>query len=378
LRTHAQAAFTATAPGRPGWTVAGDYALAVQPAAGPGSAAVRAVFDLTALNADRRADRLWIAAVDVALAAVGALLAFVLVRRSLAPVGELTRRLLAAGPDAGMPAWTVPQPATTEIGKLQRVLDRHVAAECERQSVLLELGKRDRAEGLAAIAAGLAHEVRNPLAGLLNGVSTLRRFGDDPQVRAETLDLIERGLRSLERVAAATLSTYRPPDDGRGFTEQDLADLTLLVAPEARRRQVALTRDGTLARTLAADANALRQVLMNLLLNAVKASPTAGTVRLKLRDAPGATAFQVVDSGPGLPDEVRAFLRGEQGGRLPQGQGLGLWTVLRLVDALGGRLSAVSLPGGGTTVTVTVVDSGGRSAGAPAAGDDRGAAERSR
>jgi signal transduction histidine kinase len=360
LASFAARQFTTDVPARGSWQIDGDRGLAVQPAAGPGSAGVRAVIDLAPVNAQRQADRWLFIGIDIALAAFGALIAFLYVRAVLAPVHALTGRL--AADTAGAPEPPAPsgpfQPATTEIGKLQRVLADRVAFERERSAALQELAQRERTESLAAIAASLAHEVRNPLAGLLNGVSTLRRYGDDPHVRAQTLDLIDRGLRSIERVATAALSTYRPPDPGRGFTDQDLDDLVTLVAPQARQRGVALRRDGALDRTVAADANAVRQVLLNLLLNAVRASPSGARVRLRVRDLGDAASFDVVDAGDGLPEAIRAFLHGADDGDMPNGQGLGLRTVRRLVDELGGRLSAASQPGGGTTVTVTVVDAG--------------------
>jgi len=350
--------FVMDGPQQASWQAHGDLAIAVQPAAGQGSPGVRAVLDLAPLNAQRAADRWLFVAIDILLAAVGALIAFFYVRRVLTPVHDLTERLSAdKAPEA--PNNVVLQPATTEVGQLQRVLAQRLEMERERNAAYQELAERERAESLAAIAASLAHEVRNPLAGLLNGVSTLRRFGDDSNVRAQTVELIERGLRSLEQVTTAALSTYRPPDEQRGFTNQDLMDLVVLVAPEGRRRGVELAREGELTRPLVTDANALRQVLLNLLLNAVRATPDGGRVRLRVRDFATAVSFQVIDTGSGLPEAIRAFLRGEDDGRLPRGQGLGLWTVRRLVDEIGGRLSAASRPGGGTSVTITIVDASG-------------------
>jgi signal transduction histidine kinase len=370
LSAYAARQFRAADPTGATWRTQDDRGLAVQPAAGPGSAAVRAVLDLAPLHAERRADRWLFIWIDIALAAFGALIAFLYVRAVLAPVHALTGRLTADGQGVDTEIGPL-QPATTEVGKLQRVLADRVAFERERSAALQELARRERAESLAAIAASLAHEVRNPLAGLLNGVSTLRRFGDNPEVRAQTLDLIDRGLHSIERVATAALSTYRPPDPGRGFTDRDLADLVVLVAPEARRRGVRLSQEGELTRIVAVDANALRQVLLNLLLNAVRASPEGASVGLRVRDLATAASFQVADAGSGLPEAIRAFLQGEDDGRMPRGQGLGLWTVRRLVDEIGGRLSAASRPGGGTTVTVTVQDAPG-DGGTPPAGAEAG------
>jgi signal transduction histidine kinase len=366
LSALAARAFVSDRPEQVSWQARGDVAIAVQPAAVSGGPGVRAVLDLTPLNAQRRADRWLFVAINIALAAVGALIAFLYVRRVLTPVYELTERL-SAEKITEAPDHLAQQPMTTEVGQLQRVLAHRLEMERERNAAYQELAERERAESLAAIAASLAHEVRNPLAGLLNGVSTLRRFGDDTNVRAQTVDLIERGLRSLERVTTAALSTYRPPDEQRGFTNQDLADLIVLVAPEGRRRGVELAREGELTRPLVTDANALRQVLLNLLLNAVRATPDGGWVRLRVRDFATAVSFQVIDTGNGLPEAIRAFLRGEDDGRLRRGQGLGLWTARRLVDEIGGRLSAASRPGGGTSVTVTIVDGSSeeRSATAP-------------
>ncbi len=206
---------------------------------------------------------------------------------------------------------------------------------------------------LAKLAAGLAHEVRNPLAGLLNAVSTLRRFGDDPVVRRETLDLVERGLRSIGRVADAMLATYRPVAGRMRFTREDLGDLQLLVAPEARRRHVALDWRIAAMRPIAVDAEALRQVLLNLLLNACKASGDNGRVALIVTQGVRETLFAIEDSGPGMPDSILAFLvEGAKTAPITGHKGLGLWMVVRLLEDLDGRIKVESRAGEGTRVGI--------------------------
>jgi signal transduction histidine kinase len=206
---------------------------------------------------------------------------------------------------------------------------------------------------LAKLAAGLAHEVRNPLAGLLNAVSTLRRFGDDPIVRRDTLDLVERGLRSIGRVADTMLATYRPAVGRMRFVRDDLDDLQLLITPEARRRHVALDWRIDAMRPIAVDAEALRQALLNLLLNACKASGENGRVALIVTQSAPETTFAIEDSGPGMPDSILAFLvDGAKTAPIANQKSLGLWMVVRLVEDLEGRIKVESRSGEGTRVSI--------------------------
>lgn len=206
---------------------------------------------------------------------------------------------------------------------------------------------------LAKLAAGLAHEVRNPLAGLLNAVSTLRRFGDDPAIRRDTLDLVERGLRSIGRVADTMLATYRPAAGRMRFVRADLDDLQLLVTPEARRRHVALDWRIDAMQPIAADAEALRQALLNLLLNACNASGKGGRVALIVTQSDTETIFAIEDSGPGMPDSILAFLvDGAKTAPMTSHKGLGLWMVVRLLEDLEGRIKVESRSGKGTRVSI--------------------------
>jgi signal transduction histidine kinase len=318
-------------------------------AAGP--VAVTVLADAAALSSARFTDQLRVAAVDLILALVGAVVALWTVRANLAPLEALTADLIARTPASAADASAL-APVSTEFGRLQRLLNERIAAEEERAAALVSLAEQERSAGLAKLAASMAHEVRNPLAGLMNAVSTLRRFGEDRAVREESLALIERGLNSIERVAGAALATYRPTADGTGFGPRDLTDLEVLVAPEARRRGVALEWEVSLDEPVGVDAALLRQVVLNLLLNAVKASGPGGETRLSAQRADGALKIAVTDTGPGLPADVRRFLSGGEAEPFPRPGALGLWTVMRLLDDIDGHLAIDTHPGRGTTVTV--------------------------
>lgn len=308
-----------------------------------------AVLDASDLVAEIEQAEFWALVIDLLLAGIAALFAFVFTRRAVAHLDALAREL--AGQSAGDGAGT--GRASAEITRLREAIVERLAAEKAQNLALADLGEKERNALLAKLAAGLAHEVRNPLAGLLNAVSTLRRFGDKPEVRVETLDLVERGLRSIERVADAMLSTYRPAPGRMRFSRKDLVDLQLLVAPEAKRRRLALEWRIEDMAPIRADADALRQVLLNLLLNACRASGEGGIVRLLVSQAVGDTEFAISDSGPGMPDDILAFLEeGQISAPMTRRKGLGLWMVSRLLDDLGGQLRVESRSGEGTRVVV--------------------------
>ncbi|WP_372421436.1 sensor histidine kinase [Salinarimonas chemoclinalis] len=308
-----------------------------------------AALDASDLVAELSRNEAWALVIDLVLATIAALLTFVITRRAVAPLDALARELVTQDKAGSGRA----RPASAEISRLRDAIATRLEAEEARTQALADLGEKERNALLAKLAAGLAHEVRNPLAGLLNAVSTLRRFGEKPEVRADTLDLIERGLRSIERVADAMLSTYRPAPGRMRFSREDLMDIQLLVAPEARRRHVALEWAVEAMRPIAADSDALRQILLNLLLNACKASPERGRVGLRVEQDAGETRFVVSDSGQGMPEDVLAFVTEGRGTTpLTKGKGLGLWMVSRLIDDLGGQVRVESRSGEGTTVVV--------------------------
>ena len=229
------------------------------------------------------------------------------------------------------------------------------------------LAERERESVLGRLAATVAHEVRNPLGGMSTALDTVRKFGDDPNVRVKALDLIERGLWSIRDVVGSVLAFHRMPPDSRRLAQGDLDDLRLLIEPELARRQLRLSWHSSVPGTINVAATETRQVALNLLLNACEASPPGGEIgfRAWISDGPDHTCrpelnLEVVDAGPGLPTAVAAALTeiGVTDPRDPP-RGLGIRVVRDLVRGLGGRIVAAAAVGDhGSRITVTLPTNG--------------------
>jgi signal transduction histidine kinase len=208
-------------------------------------------------------------------------------------------------------------------------------------------------ERLAAVgrfAAGIAHEMNNPIGGMLNAIGTHKRHRDDPVVTQKTLDLLERGLLQVRRTLQALLVEARPRDEP--LTPQDLDDVRALVLGEAGRKGLDLDWACEVPDRLPLPASQVRQVLLNVVLNALQASPAGGALQVICRAKTDALAMSVRDQGPGIPPSQRArlFEPFSSGG---QGSGLGLWVSYQVVRQLGGRIE-LSDADPGTRVDITL------------------------
>jgi len=221
-------------------------------------------------------------------------------------------------------------------------------AEAERR-----LAERERLVALGRLSSSLAHEINNPLSGLLNATDTIRRYPDRPDVVRTAADLLDRGLRHLGDVARATLDLNRYDRLGSPLTSSDFEDLRLLIMPEISRQDQRLNwsvdlSDGTAA---AFEAGAVRQIGLNLLLNASAAAGRGGTVELSVRQRQNALVVAVEDDGPGMPrTAVQRLMTSEPA---EPGGGVGLRLVRDLVLGLQGEIDH-DRNGGRTRISVTL------------------------
>ena len=219
-----------------------------------------------------------------------------------------------------------------------------------------------------ALLAAVSHDLRTPLASIKASVSSLRQTdvewsqADEADLlatieqNADRLDALIGNLLDMSRLHTGSLQPFLRPT-----AIDEVAPVALLGLDDGLRLEMAVPDGFPL---VLADPGLLERILANLFSNALRHSPAARPPELHARLTEDTVLLEVVDHGPGVPDEQKErifepFTR--VGDRYPGGVGLGLAVAKGFAEAMGGRIAAADTPGGGLTVRITL----------PAASEDK-------
>ncbi len=220
-----------------------------------------------------------------------------------------------------------------------------------------QLRRAERLSALGEIAAGLAHEIRNPLAGVKGALEIISGRAADGTPEAEFSAIATRELRRLEGLVQEFLDYARPRAPRLRQTDVPavVSRVTSLLGPQAERAGVTLSVDGSpTAGALSIDPEQIEQVLVNIVLNAVQASPKGGRVEVRCETRGERYHVRVTDQGSGIPADVRARIFEPFFTTKERGTGLGLAISQRIVAAHQGEITITSAEGRGTVVEVTL------------------------
>jgi two-component system, NtrC family, sensor kinase len=246
-------------------------------------------------------------------------------RVGAAPGGDLTRGLFRGG---------------DEIGQLGREFERMVGELDQKRALEKQMIAADRLAALGRLTAGIAHEINNPLGGMMNAINTFRHHARPDPVAARTMSLLERGLSQIRDTVSALLVEARL--EAHALTRDDVEDIRMLIQPQAEEKSVALGWKNAVTEPLPLPSTQVRQILINLLLNAVHAAAESGRVDCNIGRQDGSLVLDVRNDGELIPAVQLEHLFEPFAAPGESGNGLGLWVTYQIVEQLKGSISVRS------------------------------------
>jgi len=298
----------------------------------------------------------------VALTVVLLLGSFVIVvllsRRFLSPITKLADAMEQARGDSL--DLKVDVKGSDEIAVLgerfNSMIERIRQANEELKKTHEKLVQSEKLASIGVLAAGVAHEINNPLGGIFNCLQMLQQNGADPNLREKYLDLVREGMDRIESTVSKLLWMSRNRE--RALVEVNVRNAVegaySFLKYKIRDGRIAFRNEAPEDLRITFDAHDLQQLLLNLFINAVHAMRAEGVLTVRAAGHDSFVAIDIIDTGAGIPPEnlgrvFDPFFTTKPAG---EGTGLGLWLAYEVVRSYGGEIAVESETGKGSRFTM--------------------------
>ncbi|MBF0410802.1 MAG: PAS domain S-box protein [Candidatus Riflebacteria bacterium] len=218
-----------------------------------------------------------------------------------------------------------------------------------------QLKRADRLSALGVLAAGIAHEIRNPLTGIKMIVQLLSTEFTEGDPKCEPIKIIQTEIERLERIIVNLLDFAKPtkPHVLEFSLSEILKGCLMLLQNQMNKMRLHLkTEYPDEIPSLKGDPNQLKQVFLNILSNAIQASHSGGTLGIRVERSDNYVVTSITDTGIGIKSELLRAIFDPFITTKEDGTGLGLSVALRIVEEHGGRIDVESSPGVGSKFSV--------------------------
>ncbi len=224
----------------------------------------------------------------------------------------------------------------------------------QREQLLAEVRKSDQMKAVGTLAAGLAHEIKNPLASIKTFTEYLRTRHADPEFRDKFQKIVGGEVERINLIVQQLLEFAKPaPPKLVPMEITVLLDETLeLLGGELTQHQVSVNKDYRGLSTILGDRQQLKQVFLNLLLNSLQAMNGYGRLEVKVYQQGAEVVISLTDNGVGIPPEHLPRIFDPFFSTKPTGTGLGLAVVQGIIKEHGGHIEVASRVGKGTIVNL--------------------------
>ena len=227
-----------------------------------------------------------------------------------------------------------------EFGELSKQFKIMLEGLQEKKILEKKMVAQERLAAIGQLTASVAHEINNPVGGMLVALDTWQHHAEQEQDTKKLIDLMERGLNQVKETVSALLVESR--SDLRKLTPSDIEDIHTLTETYTLPKNAQMQWVSNIQQPINLPATAIRQILMNLVVNAIQAVVSGDIIKVSITQNQLTLDINVSNTGAAIPEELIPKLFEPFTSNRKKGTGLGLWITYQLVKQLGGHIEVTS------------------------------------